>query len=255
LTIALMLSLSALTGVASAQTADPQFHQHIVDNHDTVPADISWAFQQSLLATSIYTPQAQHILKPLPVDGQGDVSVATATGNVEDVGGQLIPKFIQNNQLTGDVWISAGTELKDRVGVWTGTPDGLKLRVREILGLRPESNDDYVVTMTVKGADAFRPTPNPDTSTKWSTGDAPLPPDQFPEVPSTAPAWYVLWFANNMLFSYRPPGYPWTHLGYTYDWKPGVPDHYGVSEYVIKSGAAVITWKVQTIKDYFSAAQ
>jgi hypothetical protein len=33
-----------------------------------------------------------------------------------------------------------------------------------------------------------------------------------------------------------PDGYPWTHLGYTYNWRPG-EDRYGTSEYVIRQGA------------------
>ena len=254
LVLAIVLALSMIAPATRAQGVDPEFRERIA-GHDTVPADVQWAFQQSLLSTSIYTPQAQHILEPPPVDGQGDVTVATATGNVTNVGGQFVPGFITNNQTTDYVWISAGTELKDKIGVWHGDLSGLKLRVREILGLRPESVDDYVVTMTVQDADLFRPTPDPTTSTKWSTGNAPLPPTDFPTVPSTAPSWYVLWFANNMLFSYRPPGYPWTHLGYTYDWRPGIADHYGVSEYVIKDGANVINYQVQTIAQYFNLAQ
>jgi hypothetical protein len=34
--------------------------------------------------------------------------------------------------------------------------------------------------------------------------------------------------------------YPWTALGYTYDWGNPTPPHYGVSEFVINSQTAGI---------------
>jgi hypothetical protein len=56
---------------------------------------------------------------------------------------------------------------------------------------------------------------------------------------------HVQWLANQMLSSYVisessliPVGYPWTRLGYTYNWRPGA-DKYGASEYVIRKGATV----------------
>jgi len=36
-----------------------------------------------------------------------------------------------------------------------------------------------------------------------------------------------------------PNGYPWTHLGYTYNWAPG-GDRYGASEYVIRGNAKAV---------------
>jgi hypothetical protein len=45
-----------------------------------------------------------------------------------------------------------------------------------------------------------------------------------------------------------PNGYPWTHLGYTYNWTPGA-DRYGASEYVIRGGAtATIVDNVPSLK-------
>lgn len=219
---------------------------------ETLPPDLLWAFQQSLEQVGIYQPSAQHILKPLPVDKTtGEVSVATVTNHVTTQDGKLVPTFVVNGKVTDYIWVSGGTELKDKVAPWRGTSLGLKIRLREILGLRPDTPDDYVVTLTVKGSDVFRPTPNPITSTQWPDPSGKLPPGKYPTIPEDAPAWYPAWFAGNALFSYRPAGYPWTHIGYTYDWQPGLSDHYGVSEYIIEPDTAAITWSVAKISDYF----
>lgn len=49
-------------------------------------------------------------------------------------------------------------------------------------------------------------------------------------------------------------GYPWTRLGYTYNWHPGSP-RYGASEYVIDPGTRVTVTSVFTIADYCGRQQ
>jgi len=44
---------------------------------------------------------------------------------------------------------------------------------------------------------------------------------------------------RNVLESYQVPnGYPWTRLGYTYDWNPNSPE-VGLSEYIVRGGSTV----------------
>ncbi len=48
-----------------------------------------------------------------------------------------------------------------------------------------------------------------------------------------------------------PPGYPWTRLGYTYDWgNPG--SEVGLSEFVIQGGATVQVAQVYSTQAYCS---
>ena len=52
--------------------------------------------------------------------------------------------------------------------------------------------------------------------------------------------------------------YPWTQLGYTYDW--GVPEdletdsdrpaNVGLSEFVIRQGAPILVHSIQSVEDY-----
>lgn len=40
------------------------------------------------------------------------------------------------------------------------------------------------------------------------------------------------WFDANILFSYFESDYPWTRLGYTYDW--GGTQEYGLTEFLVR---------------------
>jgi hypothetical protein len=61
--------------------------------------------------------------------------------------------------------------------------------------------------------------------------------------------------AKQMLSSYivaQPvlaDGYPWTRMGYTYNWKPGA-DRYGASEYVLRKNAVVTINQVVPYREY-----
>ncbi|MEI7824735.1 MAG: hypothetical protein WCI01_05505 [Chlorobiaceae bacterium] len=49
---------------------------------------------------------------------------------------------------------------------------------------------------------------------------------------------YVKWYNDLKMQSYGTNGYPWTRLGYTYDWGDS-RRHIGLSEFVIMPGATV----------------
>ncbi len=49
---------------------------------------------------------------------------------------------------------------------------------------------------------------------------------------------YKAWFDGNIVWSYFDSAYPWTRLGYTYDWGGG-GNEYGLSEFLIRKDAVV----------------
>jgi hypothetical protein len=58
--------------------------------------------------------------------------------------------------------------------------------------------------------------------------------------------WLRNWFDNTWSASYKSEGgYPWTRLGYTYDWGSS-GDKYGLSEFLVREESQVT---VQTTKD------
>jgi hypothetical protein len=144
--------------------------------------------------------------------------------------------------LGGYVWVTAVPEVQQKCKDFK--EKDLALRLRQLLGLQPEAQFQHFVVMKVAASDIFRPATNPLTTTPWPCGakKESYCGEQFPYWASPA---HMQWLANQMLTSYvvAPEhngtySYPWTRLGYTYDWKEGA-DRYGASEYVVRPGSVV----------------
>lgn len=101
----------------------------------------------------------------------------------------------------------------------------------------------YFAEIWVKPDDLFRPTPDAEIT------------DQIAELtfPDGTDELYKAWFNNNIIYSYYPEpteiAYPWTRLGYTYDW--GNSDsEIGLSEFVIRKNSKVVVEAVETVSEY-----
>nr|WP_321429358.1 hypothetical protein [uncultured Methanolobus sp.] len=138
----------------------------------------------------------------------------------------------------GDTWVMVIPELKDFVEQNDVQNDELTLRLEQLIGLPHDDGNEYFVEMWVRPDDLFRPTPDPEvTDTQAQL--------EFNENVSQE---HVEWF--NSLNNSTYDEYPWTRLGYTYDW--GNPDSdIGLSEYVIQNSSTVIVSSVSTTSDYF----
>jgi len=115
------------------------------------------------------------------------------------------------------------------------------LRIEQLLGLPPCSDYSDFVEMWVDPADLFRPAPDNEITDKICELEFPAGTDEI----------YKQWFKDNFQHSYTSPGYPWTRLGYTYDWGPSQSE-IGLSEFVIKNGAAVIVKSVISTQSYLN---
>ncbi len=104
--------------------------------------------------------------------------------------------------------------------------EALAMRMRQLLGLKPDDSKQWVAEMWVPVERLARPCPDPEITDDRC--------DVLPQ-PKALPAWsgYEHWFNDNKAHSYE-QGYPWTRLGYTYDW--GGRSHVGLSEFVILPG-------------------
>ncbi|HPM04070.1 MAG TPA: hypothetical protein PK816_18055, partial [Candidatus Cloacimonadota bacterium] len=140
----------------------------------------------------------------------------------------------------GVTWVTVGNELKDKIENSIVSENRLDLRIRQMLGLPPTNQSKYIVEMWVYPADLFRPAKDPeidDTVCQLS-------------FPANVSQDYINWFNNNSASSYGENGYPWTQLGYTYDWG-NIVGKVGLSEYCIKQNANVKIKSVATVNDYF----
>jgi hypothetical protein len=135
---------------------------------------------------------------------------------------------------TRDVFVTAAPQLKEFCQ--SVTDDSARVaRINQYLGLPPATEADNsrrVAEMWVKPADLFRPCPDGEID----DGTCGL------MFPSTATADHKTWINNYYASSYgfwQTTRYPWTGLGYTYDWCSGGTSHVGASEYVIRKGSTV----------------
>jgi hypothetical protein len=112
-------------------------------------------------------------------------------------------------------------------------PPAVVLRLEQLLGLPSGGGKDRFVEIWADPADVFRPCPDPETTDRECSLDFPAA-KRFVTVSEE----HMKWFEKLRDTSYGDKGYPWTRLGYTYDWGGGEA-HVGLSEYVIRAGAAV----------------
>ena len=129
-----------------------------------------------------------------------------------------------------------------------------------------------VLELYVSPADLFRPAPDPEVTdseaglefppnldnTTLFYSDMPYNAARCPNGDGITCKWttYMNWFENRRAYVYSlPTPYPWTGLGYTYDWgNPQFP-HFGVSEFVInpgQSGVSVFVKSMTWTRAYFS---
>ena len=125
------------------------------------------------------------------------------------------------------------------------TAEELDLRLKQRLGLRPETKNIYFVEMWVFPGDMFRPSPDPEITDHEAELDFPR---------SIAFVWvsdeHIEWINRLKSNSYGEHGYPWTRLGYSYDWAESRDTEVGPSEFVIKNGAIIGIHSVTQTQHY-----
>lgn len=127
-----------------------------------------------------------------------------------------------------DIWVTVAPDIKDFTSKNRLSGDKLVLRLEQLLGVPAGSGKSWFVEFWVDPDDIFRPSPDPDITDHEAELD-------FPRRVSPE---HIEWINALKAQSYGENGYPWTRLGYTYDW--GNPkSEIGLSEFVIRKDAAV----------------
>jgi hypothetical protein len=193
------------------------------------------AFNRSIDSAKTYNLRNVRPLLPLPLFGPDIILGVTLTGDT-----------LETRDTTNGIWITGPTEIR-RLCETIGA-DSLLVYLRRVLGMKPTSRVDFAQLIEARARDVFRPAPNEvlrDTLPCRVPAGGGLPPRCGAEWPDTANRDYR-WLVSQGSFKYQPDvSYPFTDLGYTYNWNPGA-DRYGASEYVIRHGAPrtiVHTWR------------
>ena len=128
----------------------------------------------------------------------------------------------------GDVWVTLEPEVRERCEDFDAATR--TERLYQLLGLPRSSGPRMFVSLRVNVADMFRPCPDADV---FTTRCAAQP-------QSAVSAEHLAWMARQSFTAAQVPGgYPWTRLGYTYDWSPDARTRYGASEYVVRRNSVV----------------
>ncbi|MEM7029313.1 MAG: LysM peptidoglycan-binding domain-containing protein [Chloroflexota bacterium] len=151
------------------------------------------------------------------------------------------------------VWVTAVPEFQRFCTNYQGEVE-FTLRLAQRLGLHPKDadpNDDgfktQIFELWVSPLDLYRPSPDPEISDREAELD-------FPSSPYfTIAAEYQTWFEDNKQNSFHSDNvrylYPWTGLGYTYDWGDEESE-VGFSEFIIRPGASYVFARVAPTNEY-----
>jgi len=141
------------------------------------------------------------------------------------------------------IWVTAAPEVQAFCRETGLTGSALTERLEQYLGIRPGAGKPYFVTLWAQPAGVVRPCADPDvTSASCAATDVAT------DVQIGTHA-HRAWFDDLRGRSYGEGGYPWTRLGYTYDWAPGA-DERGATEFVIPAGTTVQVASFTTTDEY-----
>jgi hypothetical protein len=119
----------------------------------------------------------------------------------------------------------------------------LHLRIAQVLGMPPDSPNDYFVEFWVYPGNLFRPAPDPEIT----DNEADL------YFPANVTQKHRQWFLNEIANKYDTSttnAFPWTRLGYTYDW--ATPLHpVGMSEFVVDTSSLVTVKGIYSSWEYY----
>jgi hypothetical protein len=172
--------------------------------------------------------------------------------SLQDAGGQW------KTSASSDIWVTVEPNLRRFCTAFTNghgrAVDQLTLRLEQRLGLPPASNKSKFVRIRLPHPSQdviFRPCMYPATAST----NCPLGPP-----PAGVPDSHKNWIYRQYYSSYgqsRMSSFPWTSLGYTFDWAPAANadentdfHKYGESEFVIRAGAPIEIIEALDTLDY-----
>ncbi|HLL72690.1 MAG TPA: hypothetical protein VK363_14705 [Pyrinomonadaceae bacterium] len=145
------------------------------------------------------------------------------------------------------IWVTAVPELKNFCARLPRTFKNRTLRLEQLLGLPPGKGNTIFVEMWIKPADLFRPSPDPEIVDHEAVLSLSSKYLQVAEA-------YATWFENNKSTYAGDPPYPWTRLGYTYDWG-NRRSEVGLSEFGVVESAETVIESVTPTLNYCRSAK
>ncbi len=192
-----------------------------------------------------------------------------------DVGNSRVLTITWTNKSYYDTSVGKDYTLPDDANVWVTVVPELRnfirknfqnvatLRIEQVLGLPPNSGKTKFIEIWVNPKDLFRPSPDPEITDHEASLVFPTTLNRFLAFDNSAHVieydydkkadvsyTYRQWFRQRRQAVYSGDyPYPWTRLGYTYDWGTA-SSHVGLSEFVILGGSTIGIRSIITNDDY-----
>ncbi len=176
--------------------------------------------------------------------------------------------------LNHEVWVVTAHEMRGHCPelLKQADPEATDLRVNQLLGMPPSPDDSsrfVIIKVPVApyiflkaNADASPELSKPQLQAQiirpcFSSGDVSTSGCRYPDpktfskgvfesaVPTLSP--YQEWIEG---IKAETDDYPWTGLGYTYDWNPDNASHVGLSEFILPLGSSVDVEKVVSVQEF-----
>ncbi|MDE7121499.1 MAG: hypothetical protein K2O42_04995 [Oscillospiraceae bacterium] len=138
----------------------------------------------------------------------------------------------------GPVWTFTEQELLS-YGKELHNADAPEMRFKQIIGFAPDSQHSTVTGFWVDPKNVKRPAYQSNPTIGDMTTDFGENTDEE----------YKNWFDENILWSYYYGAYPWTRLGYTYDWADNGTE-YGMTEFIVENHAEVTVAFTETTDEF-----
>lgn len=159
-------------------------------------------------------------LMPLTADTVKVVAWVNKTSYCVSPGKLNVKDFPAEIDCTQDLWVTPADEVTSFCHTLSQFQGDKILRLKKRMGLPPDYDVTHFVEFEVSRSSIIRPCPDSEVDdTQCSI-----------EFPNTVLPDQKKWFHDTEKNANEYP-YPWTRLGYTYDW--GSDDHVGFSEYVV----------------------
>lgn len=222
----------------AANFEDPAYQEAVADAKVRRAAEIN----KELWAINAQNPYLQWEGKP----GDSRVKLCFWTGEwVRSYEGQELT--VQGNAALGDAMFFF-IPAQMRVFFLDGLQSPSVERVEKLLGLPSDTGKSVFAEVWVNLDNLARPSPDPEVGDCEAMLD--FPRNQYLAVSQVHKDWFNNRWAN--IFN-EPYPYPWTGLGYTYDW--GSETHVGLSEYIVPVGQSVRVVNVYSNQEYFELMQ
>lgn len=211
-----------------------------VPRSDTTAAPDFWAvYAQALADSAVSSPDKTRPLLPIP--NQPTVQVVSwVIGDRKPCDTPGCSFTVRENRM----WVTLAGEVQNKCQQWGLQGDALRERLEQLLGLPPHTppqwRKTHMLTLQVPRDALERPC-------LGETVDSNGAPRCTPRSAKTTSPELLHFVLNQMADVWvdgdpNGPGYPFTRLGYTYDWHPDAAaktGNYGASEFVLKPGTGV----------------